>query len=119
MTIELSDAEVDFETAVGNPGAYYVDPEAIVADTTLSRAQKLRFLHEWAQDIAQRQVADDEGMAPDDSRSAGTDASRAAATDGSLLRSVNAAIAHAEAEAETDSALTFRTLWRRLGIIAG
>jgi hypothetical protein len=54
---------VDFETAVGDPAGYYPAPEAIVADDEQTRAQKRRFLTEWAQDLCQRQVASDEGMA--------------------------------------------------------
>lgn len=111
MTADLTSAEDDFETAVGDPSAYYPDPEAIVADKTLSKTQKQRFLAEWAQDLAQRQSADGEGMAPDDGRRAAIDAA--------LLKQVNAAIARVEAEPEPDTSTPFRTFWTRLQALAG
>lgn len=110
MTVALTDADADFETAVGDPSSYYPDPQAIVADTTLAKAQKQRFLSEWAQDLAQRQVADSEGMAPDDSQTAALDAA--------LLKQVHAAIAHVEAQPDADVPTGMRTLWKRLKAIA-
>ncbi len=109
MTIDLTDAEVDFETAVGDPAAYYAEPQAIVADTTLSKTQKQRFLTEWAQDLADRQVADGEGMAPDEVISA---------RDAALQKQVNAALAMVEAEPDAELA-GLRTLWTRLKAIVG
>jgi hypothetical protein len=111
MTTELTDEDVDFETAVGDPSAYYADPQAILVDTTLSQTQKHRFLTEWAQDLADRQVADGEGMAPEDSR--------VAAADAALLKQVNAALEQVANEPDSDAATTFRTLWKRLTRTAG
>lgn len=110
MTSDLTDTEADFETAVGDPASYYPDPRAIVVDATLSKAQKQRFLTEWMQDLSQRQIADGEGMAPDDSSTAAVDAA--------LLKQVNAAIADVEAQ-ESDLAETStpRTIWKRLKAI--
>ena len=109
MTVDLTDEEVDFETAVGDPAAYYANPQAIVADTTLSRPQKLRFLTEWAQDLADRQVADGEGMAPEGAKSA---------HDAALLKQVNSALALVEAESDVETAVP-RTFWTRLKAILG
>lgn len=53
---------VDYETALSDPAAYYHEPETVLTDADLSLAQKKRFLEEWAQDLADRQVADAEGM---------------------------------------------------------
>lgn len=112
MTAELTEAEDDFETAVGDPAAYYPEPQAIVADTTLSKAQKQRFLSEWMQDLSQRQSADSEGMAPDDSSTAAVDAA--------LLKQVNAALADVEEqEPGADDVSTLRTVWKRLKAIVG
>jgi len=110
MTSGLTEAEVDFETAVGDPSAYYDSPEAIVADTSLSKPQKRRFLTEWAQDLALRQSADSEGMAPADTATAAIDAA--------LLKSVNAAIEAVELQPDGDGAV-FRSLWTRLRRMVG
>ncbi len=102
---------VNFDTAVGDPAAYYADPQAIVADQTLARSQKLRFLTEWAQDLADRQTADGEGMAPEDNRTADMAAVR--------LPQVVAALAQVEAETEVEEVPTTRTFWSRLRQITG
>lgn len=111
MTSEMTEAEVDFETAVGDPAAYYADPDAILADTTLSKTQRQRFLAAWAQDLGDRQVADGEGMAPDDTR--------LAAEDAALLKQVNAALADLDGAPDSDASATFRSFWRRLKAMAG
>jgi hypothetical protein len=111
MTTDLTSDEVDFEAAVGNPSAYYQEPQTIVADTTLSKTQKQRFLSEWALDLADRQKADDEGMAADDTQSAASDAM--------LLKQVNAAMEQVEREPESDPSLTFRTFWARVKRVVG
>jgi hypothetical protein len=108
MTNTVPDNDVDFETAVGDPAAYYPDPAAIAADTTLSKAQKQRFLNEWAHDLADRQVADSEGMAPGDGTSS---------TDAALLKQVNAAIEQVETAADAEPAGGVRGFWTRLKAI--
>jgi hypothetical protein len=110
VTTELTEAEVDFETAVGDPAAYYSGPEGIVDDPTLSKAQKLRFLGEWAQDLAARQTADGEGMAAEDAS--------VAARDAALIKQVKAALEQVEAQPDQEASSTFRTLWARLKRLA-
>ena len=101
------DGDADFDTAVGDPSAYYADPQAILADETLGRDQKLRFLREWAQDLADRQTADGEGMAPE--------SVRAIETDAALVRQVKAALAQAEEQPiDTGPEWPVRSLWKRL-----
>lgn len=95
----------DFEIVVADPAAFYPDPAAIVADPGLTRRQRLHLLTEWAQDIVDRQVAENEGMAPE------TVAESADETQ--LLRQVNAAIETVEASPEDAPGLITR-VWRRL-----
>lgn len=39
------------EAAVGDPAGYYNDPQAVMADKTLTKAQKRRFLDGFAHDL--------------------------------------------------------------------
>jgi hypothetical protein len=94
--------EADFETALQDPAQYYAEPEAVQADTTLSREQKLRFLNEWAQDLKDRQCAEGEGMTGDD------------VDCGPILKRVQAALAKVEAEDRPAPEGGWRTLWQRL-----
>lgn len=98
--------DVDFDVVGGDPAAYYPDPEAVAADATLSRAQKLRLLMAWAQDLAARQAADNEGM---EHQVAGS-----AAIDATLLERVNAAIAQAELTDHAADPADIRQKWQRL-----
>jgi hypothetical protein len=100
-TIEVN----DFEQVVNDPAAFYTNPLAIVGDEGLSRAQRLRLLKEWAQDLVDRQVAADEGM--------GAETPRAEAAEATLLRQVNVAIETVEACPEAPPGLLTRA-WRRL-----
>jgi hypothetical protein len=95
----------DFNIVVADPAAFYPEPGAILADKGLTRRQRLHLLTEWAQDIVDRQVAENEGMAPE------TIAESADETQ--LLRQVNAAIETVEASAEDTPGLITR-VWRRL-----
>lgn len=94
---------VDFETAISDPAAYYPEPEAILADTELTHAQKERFLCEWAQDLVDRQVADQEGMVPPED---------AEAADAALLRRINHAIEQLK-DAEDAEPAEPRSFWKR------
>lgn len=106
------DQDVDFDTAVNDPSAYYTDPQGISGDETLSRAQKLRFLNEWAQDLADRQTADSEGMAPE--RVGAVEA------DAALVNAVAAAIADVEQQPDATGAMDMlRKTWRRIRGTAG
>lgn len=95
----------DFELVVADPSAFYPAPDAIVIDAGLTRSQRLRLLQEWAQDIVDRQVAENEGMAPE--------VPGAGAAETALLRQVNAAIEIVEASPESPPGLLTR-VWRRL-----
>ena len=66
----------------------------------------MRFLREWAQDLADRQTADSEGMAPENVRMVEADAA--------LVRNVNAAIAHVEEQPAPASDGPVRSLWKRI-----
>lgn len=103
-TTALSEVH-DFDIVVADPAAFYPDPASIVADPALDRGQRLRLLGEWAQDLVDRQVAENEGMAPE---VPGT-----AAAETTLLRQVNAAIEAVEAMPEAPPSLLTR-VWRRL-----
>lgn len=99
-------AETDsFDAVVADPAAFYPDPAAVVADTGLTRRQRLHLLTEWAQDLVDRQVAENEGMAPEGLRQS--------AFDTGLLRQVNTAIEVVEASPEAAPGLITR-VWRRL-----
>ena len=98
----------DFELVVADPAAFYANPAAIVEDAALSRPQRLRLLGEWAQDLVDRQVAYNEGMAPE--------VPGAAAAETLLMRQVNDAIEQVEDSAEAAPGLLAR-VWRRLTAI--
>lgn len=115
MTIDLTNDDVDFETAVGDPAAYYADPNAILADTSLSRTQKQRFLAEWAQDLASRQTADGEGMAPDEAPFAHDTSAHEAA----MLKSVNSALEQIETAPDSAPDAAVRSFWTRLKKVIG
>lgn len=95
----------DFDSVVADPAAFYHDPDAIIADTGLTRRQRLHLLTEWAQDIVDRQVAENEGMAPETALES--------ADETQLLREVNAAIERVDASADDAPGLVTR-MWRRL-----
>lgn len=96
--------DVDFDTAVADPAAFYAEPEAIVADSALSLGQKERFLREWALDLEARNTADDEGMLPDDSA--------ASAGEAVLLRRVKVCLETLDGQVDADQ--PGRSWWRRL-----
>jgi hypothetical protein len=61
----MADHSDPFDIVSGDPAAYFETPQAIADDSSLSRAEKLQLLDEWAKDIADRSSAADEGMIPD------------------------------------------------------
>ncbi len=61
----MADHSDPFDIVLGDPAAYFETPRAIADDSSLSRAEKLQLLDEWAKDIADRSSAADEGMIPD------------------------------------------------------
>lgn len=98
--------EVDFETALADPAAFYAHPADIVADDHLAVEQKRRFLTEWAQDLSDRQMAADEGM---DSVS-----SSATAAEADMLRKINAALEQLTGKEEADRNKAGRSFWKRI-----
>ncbi len=104
--MDTNDTSAPFDIVCGDPAAFFDTPQAIVDDTTLSRAEKLQLLDEWAQDLADRSTAADEGMVPD----------RA----GPIDRDVRMAAAVVEARAAVETGADNHTpslavrLWKRL-----
>lgn len=104
MTMHETD---DFATVSQDPAAWYPLPQAILDDPQLRRAEKASLLAEWAQDLADRSTAADEGMVPD--------------RPGPIDRDVRMQDRVAEAQAvlaamaAEDAALSFpQRLWRRI-----
>lgn len=106
MTILESrvDEQVDYETALADPSAYYARPEDVLTDRELTLGQKQKFLTEWAQDLADRQQAAEEGMA--------SESPADAAAEGDLLRRVRKCLE--QLDGQTDSAKPEKGFWRRL-----
>ncbi|MGL6043472.1 MAG: hypothetical protein ACRC1J_06065 [Sandaracinobacteroides sp.] len=97
----------DFDLVSQDPAAWYSVPQAVLDDTTLTRAEKARLLDEWAQDIADRSSAADEGMVPETAGLADRDVRM-------IDRVTEAQAALAEMIAD-DAALSLpRRLWRRI-----
>ncbi|TFU01024.1 hypothetical protein EUV02_11945 [Polymorphobacter arshaanensis] len=63
--MDTQDNSAPFDVVAGDPAAFFETPQAVVDDASLSRAEKLQLLDEWAQDLADRSNAADEGMVPD------------------------------------------------------
>ncbi len=97
--------DVDYETALADPAAFYPEPEAVLADAELTHEQKQRFLEQWCQDLTDRQTADDEGMALDHQNK---DASEA-----ELLERVQACLARLKDEHSPNGARG-RIFWKRM-----
>ncbi|HPU14502.1 MAG TPA: hypothetical protein PK808_00310 [Polymorphobacter sp.] len=95
-----------FDVVAGDPAAFFETPQAIVDDATLSRTEKLQLLDEWAQDLADRNTAVDEGMVPDHAGPIDRDVRMAAA--------VTEARAKVEASADSAAPSLPVRLWKRL-----
>ena len=54
-----------YDMVCHDPAAYFETPQAVVDDETLTHAEKLQLLDEWAHDLADRSSAADEGMVPE------------------------------------------------------
>lgn len=107
----VADEVRDFNAVVADPASFYANPDAVADDAGLTRVQKLRLLGEWAQDLVDRQVADNEGMVrevPNERAAAGSAANVAV-----LFHQVNTALARVEASPEEAPGLLTR-VWRRL-----
>lgn len=59
-------AEPGTPRAVLDPAGAYAGPEELVADPRLSEAQKLSALRQWAYDVRELEVAEEEGMGEHD-----------------------------------------------------
>jgi hypothetical protein len=57
-----SSSELDFEAALQDPKAFFVEPNDIVAHPQLSREKKLALLRQWEQHARELSVAEGEGM---------------------------------------------------------
>ncbi len=53
----------NYDKALRDPAAVYASPAAILADSRLSTAQKLKLLRQWEADARELEVAEEEGMA--------------------------------------------------------
>lgn len=57
--------DADFDMVLGDPGAFFRQPQAILDDPTLSRDEQRKLLDAWLEDVDARSAATDEGMVPD------------------------------------------------------
>ena len=53
---------VDVEKALVDPALVFKTPEEVLADSELSREQKIKILRRWEYDVRELQVAEEEGM---------------------------------------------------------
>ncbi len=106
---EVTDTD-DFDVVADNPDDYYESPSAVLSDADLTCEEKERLLEEWARDLEQIAVADNEGMAPvdDDKRERASEQLRQATTALRVLKG--------EEPGEVPSARTsvIGRIWRRL-----
>lgn len=58
----MSDREEWLKAACADPGSLFDGPEAVAADDSLSRDEKLRILRSWEYDAAELSVATEENM---------------------------------------------------------
>lgn len=54
--------QVNFETALRDPGGAFAEPQDVVTDTRLSFEEKLAILRQWEEDAVRLSVAESEGM---------------------------------------------------------
>jgi hypothetical protein len=59
-------AEPGTEAAVSDPASAYAGPEELLADARLSEDQKVAALRQWAYDVREIEVAEEEGMGDHD-----------------------------------------------------
>ena len=55
-------APIDVDAALGNPSAYFAQPQDVLAHAGLSPAVRLRLLQQWEQDARLLAEAENEGM---------------------------------------------------------
>lgn len=95
-----------YDIVCSDPAAYFDTPQTVVDDTSLTRAEKLQLLDEWAQDLADRSRSGDEGMIPD--------VPGAIDRDVKLSTAIVAARLLVESGADSTEASLPVRLWRRL-----
>lgn len=61
----MNHAERDDELAKRDPVTEFGTPEAVLADTTLDKEQKITVLRSWEYDAVEQSVAEEEGMSGD------------------------------------------------------
>lgn len=97
MTIH--DQTEDFDIVATNPAAYYEGPAEVLADSELTREQKLRILEEWEVDLKRALESDSEGMAQGSDVEEGAERSN----DAALLRNVSNYLRRARGEDGDDN----------------
>jgi len=60
-------SQTEFDRILADPSAHYLAPEDVAHDHRLSRAQKISVLKQWAYDVHEMEVAQEENMMPSDS----------------------------------------------------
>lgn len=56
---------IDYTKALANPEKIFGNPKHVVADTTLTKAQKLKILEQWKHDATLMEIAEEENMGPE------------------------------------------------------
>ncbi len=91
--------EQSFEKMVGDVSKYFVTPEALLAENSLTREQKLTLLRQWEYDLHLLQVATEENMTGD----------AAPGTNAEKLRQVHAAAEKLGAELDPEASGAAKT----------
>lgn len=60
-------SQIEFDRILSDPSGHYKVPEKVAYDHRLSRAQKIMVLKQWAYDVHEMEVAQEENMMPSDS----------------------------------------------------
>jgi hypothetical protein len=66
LDTKLSTPSVDMDAALQDPAACFSQPQDILTDPSLSRAQRVRLLQRWEEDAKRLDIATNEGMAGDE-----------------------------------------------------
>jgi hypothetical protein len=60
-------SQTEFDRILMDASAHYHDPENVAKDDRLTREQKIKILKQWAYDVHEMEVAQEENMQPKDS----------------------------------------------------
>lgn len=60
-------SQTELEQMLADPAGHFLAPEAVALDDRLSREQKIMLLKQWAYDVHEMEVAQEENMMPSDS----------------------------------------------------